>query len=99
MKPLSEAGRDRAEFGLGHADTEMLIFLLSKGASLKGLTHTFVSFHNARFIRRDSYNKPIESHTCDIERGSLADRSKQSKRLTQSPFIGHLQKWTGSCHS
>lgn len=43
----------------------------SKGAFLKGGTHTFVSFHNATFVRGDLPNKQVESHAGYIQREEL----------------------------
>lgn len=52
--------------------------VVSKGASPQGVTHTFVSFHNAGFVRGDLPNK---LHA----RGGYANRSEQSKCLARSP--------------
>ena len=51
----------------------------------------FMSFYNASFMRGDLPNKPIESHRCYTQRGSLCNQSEQSEHLAQSPGHWHLQ--------
>ena len=42
-------------------------------------SHMFVSFHNARLIRGDLPNKPIESHAGYTQKGNLSNRSERSE--------------------
>ena len=50
-----------------------------------------MSFHNARFIRDDLPNEPVDSHEgyrggdSHVERGSLCHRREQSDHLVRSP--------------
>lgn len=44
-----------------------------------------MSFHNARLIRGDLADKPVVTGRLHTKRGSLCDRSEQSKHSLQGP--------------
>lgn len=59
---------------------------MSKGASSKAeASPTFESFHKARLMRGDLPEKPGATGRSHPKRGSLCDRSEQSKHSLQGP--------------
>ena len=61
-------------------------------------SHTFVTFHNARFIRGDLPNKPIDSYAAYTQRGGayMIEASRESIRC-KVLVTGGVQIWRGGC--
>lgn len=66
--------------------------VMGKGIPERSHSHTFVSLHNARFIRGNLPNKPI-GYT--QRKRSLPDRSEQNEPPAQSPIQGGIHRWKG----
>lgn len=72
---------------------------MSKGASQKGVTQTYCVFPQCQLLGRDNPNNPIESHTDYIQRGTLYNRSKQSKCSACSPShwrCPQMERWASA---
>ena len=69
---------------------------MSKGAPLKGITHTHLSFHSAGFIRGDLPSKPIESHARYTQRrGAYAIETSRMSVRCKVLFTGGICRLRG----